>query len=211
MPDSSRMYPLWLRIEGQWCVVVGGGVVAARKAAVLLDCGARVRVVSPEFVPDLLERGDVQRIAEVFRPEHLDGAVLAIVATDDPGVNEEVVREARRRGVLVNVVDRPALCDFIVPATVTRGPITWGVSTHGTSPALARRLRQELEHRYDAAYGELARLLGEVRPIVQRRFTDPARRRQVFDALSTPDWLARVRDDVDAAGRDMRRWIETQQ
>ena len=210
MPDSPRMYPVWLCLAERACVVVGGGAVAARKVADLVACGAQVRAVSPTFVPELLDRSDVERVAESFRAEHLDAAVLVIAATDVPSVNADVVEAARRRGVLVNVVDQPASCDFIVPATVSRGPVTWAVSTHGASPALARRLRQDIEDRYDAAIGQLADLLREVRPIVRQRFSDPARRRRVFESLSEPTWADRVRTDgPDATRRAMMRWIES--
>lgn len=211
MPSTPRMYPLWLRVADRWCVVVGGGQVAARKAAALVDCGARVRMVSPDFLPELQHRDDLQRVPEPFQPHHLDGALLVIAATDDPRVNAAVARHARRLGVLVNVVDEPDLCDFIVPAVVSRGDLTLAVCTHGASPTLARRLKDELADRYDQAYGQLAALLAEVRPMVHARFQDPARRRQVFDALSDPGWLDRLRTDgFEAVEQAMRQWIQAQ-
>lgn len=134
-----RYYPAFLDIEGRKCVIVGGGEVAARKAKALAQAGGLVKVVSPEVcwrVSDLAEKGLVQLLRRRFRARNLNGAFLAIASTDDRDVNEKVFEAARRKTVLVNVVDSPAQCDFIVPSVVSRGALSIAISTSGVSPAL---------------------------------------------------------------------------
>lgn len=168
-------YPVFLRLEGRRCVVVGGGVVAQGKVAGLLECGASVAVVSPDLTPALAQLAREGRIAWEARPYRrgdLAGAFLAIAATDEPGVNQEVAREAEERGVLLNVVDVPSLCTFIAPAVVRRGPVTVAISTGGLSPALARRLRRAMEDDGSCgclAWADMAPLVAEVRQDLRRQ------------------------------------------
>ena len=141
-------YPVFLRIRGKRCVVIGGGVVALRKVRALLDCGAKVTVVSPTLHPDLAQLAEAGRISPIrreFRPGDLAGAIVAIAATDERVINQKVSDEARDRGVLVNVVDSSEQSDFIIPSFFRRGDLTIAVSTAGMSPALARKIRTRLE------------------------------------------------------------------
>jgi precorrin-2 dehydrogenase/sirohydrochlorin ferrochelatase len=149
-----------LDLRGRRCVVVGGGTVARRKVEGLLEAGARVDVVAPE-VSEM--PSGVVVIQRSFLPQDLDGALLAIAATDRPEVNAVVAREAEARGVLVNVVDAPEQCTFILPAVVRRGALQIAVSTGGASPTFARQLRQEFEAQFGPEYGELVELLGALR------------------------------------------------
>jgi precorrin-2 dehydrogenase / sirohydrochlorin ferrochelatase len=165
-------YPIFLELKGRPCLVVGGGSVAARKVEGLLAAGARVTVVSPSLDPDLAKLVSERRIVHVDRPyQHIDfkGYAVAIAATDDAATNERVAADARQSGVLVNVVDKPALCDFIVPSVVRRGDVVLAVSTGGLSPALARWLRQEMESYLSEDFERLAQLLAEVRVELRER------------------------------------------
>ena len=165
-------YPLFLNVAGRRCVVVGGGEVASRKAEMLLEFGAEVLAISPEFCPELEEmaRGDgVTLLRRPYQAGDLKGARVAVAATDDNETNQAVVREAREGGALVNVVDDAAASDFIVPSYVHRGDVTVAVSTAGRSPALARKLRTRLEEQFGPEYAALALLLGEVRAEVRQR------------------------------------------
>ena len=163
-----KTYPLCLiGLENQRVLVIGGGSVAARKAASLTEAGAKPVVISPDLHPELqelLENGKITHVARPYQPGDLAGAFLAVSATDDPTVNQQVWQEAQAEGCLINIVDDPPRCNFILPAVVRRGEVTLSVSTGGSSPALARRLRERLEIEFGPEYGELASLLAEVRP-----------------------------------------------
>ena len=164
-------YPVYLDLHDRSCVVVGGGAVAARKVDGLLECGARVAVIAPTLVPALEALWHAGHIAVRQRPftaSDLDGAVLVIAATNDAAVNAQVAREARARGIWVNVVDDPAHCDFILPAVVRRGDLQIAVSTGGRSPALARWVREDLERRLPAEYGALLALVADLRQELRR-------------------------------------------
>jgi precorrin-2 dehydrogenase/sirohydrochlorin ferrochelatase len=163
---AASYYPAFLDLSGRRCVVFGGGRVALRKVMMLLEFGGRVEVVSPELCTEVRELEANQSIGvrqRGYRPEDLDGALLAIAATDDRATNEHIAAAARDRGVLINVVDVPGLCDFIVPAYLRRGDLTIAVSTSGTGPALARKVRMRLENEFCEEYTVLSRLVGEVR------------------------------------------------
>ena len=169
MTDDAG-YPLTLRIAGRRCVVVGGGAVAARKVRGLIVSGADVLVVAPEIGPELaaLAEHDTIRVGRrAFEPSDLDGALLAFAATNDRAVNEAVVRAAQARGMIVNVADDPAACDFTVPAVVRRGDVTRAVSTGGRSPAFARFLREQLEAWLTDARCALLDLAAELRRELQ--------------------------------------------
>ena len=161
-------YPVFLEMKGRPCVVVGGGTVAERKVEGLLAADARVTIISPELTPALAtlkEEGRLQHIARPYREGDLEGCEVAVVATDDGAVNAEVAAEGRSASgrIWVNAVDDAPNCDFILPSVIRRGDIVIAVSTGGASPALARRLRQELEAFLDENHAPLAGLLQEVR------------------------------------------------
>jgi precorrin-2 dehydrogenase/sirohydrochlorin ferrochelatase len=167
----STYYPIFLNIQGRKCVVVGGGEVAERKARALAEQGASVTVISARVcngLAQLAEQGTIQISRRDFQSGDLEDALIAIAATDDPMVNMEVAREGRVRGVLTNVVDAPEHSDFIVPSLLRRGDISIAVSTGGKSPALARRIRTELEQSFASEYASLALLISEVRQELKR-------------------------------------------
>lgn len=198
------VYPIGLiGLEARQTVVIGGGKVAARKVAGLLEAGAQVTVISPAFVPELRLRAGTRRVKLVnraYQEGDLAEAFLVIAATNNPDINERVWQEARERGCLVNVVDDPARCNFIVPAVVRRGEVTVTISTGGASPALARRLREQLESLIGPEVGALAGLLAELRPELQSRFQDDDRRAEAAFRLVDSD-LAEIirRQGLDAA------------
>ena len=169
--------PIFIDIKGRMCLVVGGGEVAQRKAAVLLDAGAAVKAVAPEFSEAFTGLPGVERVVERFQPGHLDGAVLVIAATDDSAVNSDVSREARARNIPVNVVDNPDLCTFIMPSILDRSPLMVAFSSGGASPVLARMLRGKLETMIPQGYGRLTAFCARLRNTVKERVTNPPMRR----------------------------------
>jgi precorrin-2 dehydrogenase/sirohydrochlorin ferrochelatase len=161
-----KVYPVFLNIEGKPSLVVGGGAVGERKVEDLLTAGAQVTLVSREATPTLeamAGQGLITYLREEFTPEHLNGMVLAIAATNDLDTNQSVSVAAQSRGLPVNVVDQPALCSFVVPATIRRGDLTLAIGTGGRSPALAKKLRRDLEKVYGPEYEPYLELLGAIR------------------------------------------------
>ncbi len=198
-------YPIFLEVRGRLCLVVGGGAVAERKVRALLTQGATVRVVSPTLTPALaaeVAAGHVAHRNRPFAPADLEGASLAFAATDDPAVNAAVAAAAEAARVPVNVADDPSRSTFLVPSTFQRGEVTVAVSTGGASPALAKRLRAELEEKVGEEYAALARLLGEARREVLRRVPDPRRRQDLFTRL-TEELHGAFREGGESAARTL--------
>jgi len=173
--------PIFMNVKDRSCLIVGGGEVAQRKASVLLDTGAMVKVVAPEISGAFANMPDVECVIDRFQPGHLDGAVLAIAATDDRAVNREVSQQARARNIPVNVVDNPDLCTFIMPSILDRSPLMVAFSSGGASPVLARMLRGKLETMIPQGYGRLTAFCARLRGIVKTRIADPARRRVFWE------------------------------
>lgn len=173
--QTSPYYPILLNIRGKKCLVVGGGNVAFRKVQALLENGANIEVISPTFCPKLNQMakdGAIRIHQKSYNTKDLKNALIAIAATDDVKTNESIAADARRQGVLVNVVDDPNNSDFIVPSHFRRGDVIVAVSTSGRSPALARKIRSELEKVFKAEYAQLAILADEIRSeLKQQRVT----------------------------------------
>ncbi len=166
-----KYYPVFWDIADKKCVVVGGGEVAARKVKRLLNCGAKVSVVSPELHPELAALNKDQQISHIpfeYENKHIHGAALVIGATDDEKTNLLISRDARDKGIAVNIVDDPQKCDFILPSIVERGDLVIAISTGGNSPAFARHLREELESRYGVEYEIFLRILGSLRLLMTK-------------------------------------------
>lgn len=199
-------YPLYVDLEGKKCVVIGGGEVAERKVTSLLECGADVEVISPDSTPGLEEHAREGRL-EITRRGYLrgdlDGATLAIVATDDNAVNTAVYREATDNQIPVNVVDVPELCSFIVPSTIRRGDLVISISTSGSCPALAKHIRKELEETYRDEYGDFCDVLRGFRARVMEKYDDPKARKQALGRLIESDAidLIRAQDDSELEER----------
>ncbi len=200
-------FPICLDIADRHCVVIGGGRVAERKVASLLDCGAAVSVVSPELTEPLrclADQGKINWVARPYQAGDLAGAFVVIAATDDPVVQEAVHSEAEAGNTLLNVADVPKWCNFILPAITRQGDLTVAVSTAGKSPALARKLREQFDREFGVEYAVLVELLGELRQVVLARGMSHQQNKEVFQRLVEADlasWLRagewqRLRDHV---------------
>ncbi|WP_420209174.1 precorrin-2 dehydrogenase/sirohydrochlorin ferrochelatase family protein [Candidatus Electronema sp. JC] len=186
------MYHLSLNISGQLCIIVGGGKVAERKALSLLKAGAQVRLISPQLTDALHELAAARQIdwlPRCFELGDLADALLVFAATDSAAANKAAAQEAKAAGKLINVADAPELCSFHVPAVVRQGDLSIAVSTNGKSPALAARIRKELEAEYGPEYAVLLDLLGRVRAEVLAGTADGAARRNLFENLPHEDIL----------------------
>jgi precorrin-2 dehydrogenase/sirohydrochlorin ferrochelatase len=188
--------PICVNLEGRQCVVAGGGEVAERKVLVLLESGARVRVISAKLTPEL------QRLASAQAFEHLDrewqsgdleGCMFAFAATDDPRVGRLMAGEARAQRVPINVADAPELCDFIMPSVVRRGDLQIAVSTSGASPALASRIRRDLQAIIGPEYGTVTEIMRAARTYVRTRQHDSRQRARTLQAIALSDIAEHVR------------------
>jgi siroheme synthase-like protein len=203
-------YPIFLvHLDRARCVVVGGGKVAVRKVSGLRKADARVVVISPQLcdrLEELAASDAVEVVRRAYRRGDLEGAALAIAATDDPDVNRRVWEEAQERGLPVNVVDDPAHCTFIAPSVVRRGPLTLAISTSGYCPALSRHLRQRLEREFGPAYADYVALLGELR---ERAVDELAldERRVFWKRVFQSDVLALLASGDEAAARHRAKEI----
>jgi len=208
--------PVFLKIKGRPCLIVGGGDIAARKAGLLLRAGARLTVVAPKIGPamtELKDNGDIVHAQRAFSTEDLRGQVLVVAATGDDALNRRVSELAHDSALPVNVVDRADLCSFILPSIVDRSPLIVAVSTGGASPVLARLVRARLETVIPAAFGQLAALAREFRDQVKEHFEAPDTRRRFWEhvldgpvaeivfAGRTAAARRALRDEL-AAGRD---------
>jgi uroporphyrin-III C-methyltransferase/precorrin-2 dehydrogenase/sirohydrochlorin ferrochelatase len=169
--------PVFHKIKGKLCLVVGGGEVAKRKARVLLEAGAKVRVVAPEIDSDLLKLSGIENVIERFEPRHLEDVILIIAATNDRIVNKQVSELAQASNIPVNVVDDPELCSFIMPAILDRSPLMVAFSSGGVSPVLTRMMRGKLEALIPQNYNRLAAFAERFRDVVKSRVTNSGKRR----------------------------------
>jgi len=170
--QSSSYYPIFLNIHQKKCIVVGGGEVARRKVRALLERGAIVQVIAPTLDSELSHLANNNTITVLqrnYEPGDLKDALIVIAATTEAETNRKVAMEAKRRGILVNVVDNPEQSDFIVPSCLHRGDLTIAIATAGKSPALARKIRTRLESDFGKEYVSLVKLIGEVRSELKRR------------------------------------------
>lgn len=191
-----RYYPLFLDISQRLCVVVGGGNVAERKVERLLECGAHVEVVGKRLTPALAALAAGGRIVHHdtdYEEALIRGAFLVIGATDSDAVNGRIAADARALGIPVNIVDEPARCDFILPSLIEQGDLTIAVSTGGKSPALAKKLRMELEAAYGREYAILLRIMGELREKIIAGGRSSAENRELFEAVVSSRILDHIR------------------
>lgn len=204
----ASLFPLFLKLEGQKCVVVGGGKIAESKLDLLLGAGASVRVVAPEAterIRELDRQGCLHWDPFCFAAKDLDGALLAVAATGSTAVNDQVFRAATDRGVLCNAVDDPGHCHFYYPAVVQRGDLQIAISTAGKSPALAQRIRIELEQRFDECYGDWLSWLGSVRDQFFRRPIEPEQRRLALHKIAGSRVYERFRSSRQSRTQEAKR------
>ncbi|GAN32008.1 MAG: bifunctional precorrin-2 dehydrogenase/sirohydrochlorin ferrochelatase [Candidatus Brocadia sp. AMX2] len=189
----AKYYPIFLNIQDKKCVVVGGGDVAWRKVCSLKDAGAKVTVVSPEFCPELEKETGIERVRQKYDSKFLKEAALVVASTDDGAVNKMIYSDAVERGILVNVVDKPEFCSFIVPSSVMRGDLCISISTGGASPALARNIREFLEKQFGDEYGEFTKLLSEMRRKILSEIREESVRRDILQRIAGLDMLELVK------------------
>ena len=201
------LFPMFLKLAGRRCLVVGGGHVAEGKIASLLDCGATVAVVAPDVTEKVSWWASIEELewfARPFSATELEGVFLVVAATCHQEVNDLVFREAQGRGILCNVVDDPDRCDFYYPAVLRRGQLQVAISTGGSSPALAQRLRRELEQHFDPGYGEWLDQLAETRRhLLRMPLDDSQRRRWLHHMASRESFESFLERRAGGAGRSL--------
>lgn len=184
----SALFPMFLKLEHKRCLVVGAGKVGEPKIASLLDTGALIHVVAfgaSGMVRKWAQDGKIKLDLRAFAAADLDGIFLAVVATASRELNASIYNEAQRRGVLCNVVDDPAYCDFYYPAVVRRGDLQIAISTNGQSPALSQKLRQQLERQFGPGYAQWVAQLGETRKLVLASDLHPQKKRELLLSLAS--------------------------
>jgi len=192
-----RYYPVNLDIRNRKCLVVGGGGVGTRKVMTLLDCGAKVIVVSNEVTQQVFELADNGSIVLKKRPfqiSDLHKMFLVIGATDNPKLNRQIHREAERLGMLCNIADRPEVCNFILPAIVNRGDLIIAISTSGKSPAFAKKMRKDLEKEFGTEYAEFLKLMGGIRNKLLSQDHEPEAHKPLFEKLIQRDLVKMIKD-----------------
>jgi len=188
----SSLFPMFTKLEGRRCLVVGAGKVGEPKIGGLIDTGASIHVIAleaSETVRQWASEGKITLELREFADQDLDGMFLAVVATASRALNSSVYQEAQRRGVLCNVVDVPEYCDFYYPAVVRRGDLQVAISTNGQSPSLSQKLRQQLERQFGPGYGQWVAELGETRRLVLASDLDPERKRDLLLSLASREAL----------------------
>ncbi len=205
---ETTFYMAALHLGSRPCLVVGAGPVALEKIEGLLVCDAKVTVVAPEAVAevaDLAREGAITWHQRVYEPADLEGRFMVIAATSDTDLNVGVFRDAEARQMLVNVVDVPPLCNFILPAIVRSGPIAIAISTSGASPALAKRLKREIAEQFGDSHARLAEMLNELRGWAKDTFDTYEERKDFFEDIvnGSPDPIALLRAGDEAAVREL--------
>src|ERR1700683_1132367 len=188
----SSSFPMFLKLEGKRCLVVGAGKVGEPKILGLIDTGASIHVLALEASDEVKEWARAGKITLELRPfveTDLAGVFLTVVATASRTLNESIYREAQRREVLCNVVDVPEYCDFYYPAVVRRGDLQIAISTSGQSPSLAQKLRQQIEQQFGPGYADWVAELGETRRLVQASDLAPERKRELLHSLASREAL----------------------
>jgi precorrin-2 dehydrogenase len=205
---DTPFYIACLRLKGRRCVVIGGGEVGLEKVEGLLACDAVVTLIAPETVPALEEmaaEGSIVWERREYRAGDVEGALIAIAATADTDVNIRVFEDAEARSMLVNVVDVPPLCNFILPAIVRTGPLAVAISTAGASPALAKRMKREISELFGEEYAQLAVLLNDARGWAKGTLPTYQDRKEFFESIvnGEPDPIELLRAGDAAAVRDL--------
>ncbi len=191
-----KYYPVFLNLTCKKCLVVGGGTVAERKVLKLLECGARITVVATELNDSLNRMRQetlIDCIFDEYRSNYVENFFLVIGATDQYDVNRRIYQDATERGILVNIVDEPEKCNFIVPAHFEQGELSIAISTAGKSPALARRIKEELAKAYGKEYEILVAVMGYIRKQVASKGRSSEENKKIFEAVLDSDLLDLIR------------------
>jgi precorrin-2 dehydrogenase / sirohydrochlorin ferrochelatase len=205
---DTPFYIACLRLTGRRCVVVGGGDVGLEKVEGLLACDGDVVLIAPDAIEplrELADEGSIRWERREYETGDLEGTFIAIAATNETDVNIRVFEDAERRAMLVNVVDVPPLCNFILPAIHRSGPLAIAISTAGASPALAKRLKREIGETYGERYARLAELLNEARGWAKGSLPTYQDRKQFFEGIvnGEPDPIELLRQGDEQAVRDL--------
>lgn len=193
-----RYYPINLDIKNRSVLVVGGGGVGSRKVKTLLSCGARVTVVSREVsaqLQALAASGEIRLEQRSYQSDDLDGMFLVIGATNDEKLNRQISSDAEQLNTLCNIADRPEVCNFILPSIVHRDDLVITISTSGKSPALAKKLRKDLEKQFGEEYGKLLRLMGTIRKKLLRQAHEPEAHKPIFEQLINSDLIGMIKEN----------------
>lgn len=205
-----RYYPIYLDVTGKRCVIIGGGEVAYRKACGLRDADAEVIVVSPMFCDKFASEHDLNlRLRKKeYEETDIDGAIIVIAATDDPKINKRIYDDALMKNILVNVVDQPDLCTFIVPSLIRQGDLCISISSGGASPALVRNIRRSLEEQFGPEYASFTEILARMRRFALTMISDEKKRRNALNLLAEDKFLQMIKKDgVKKAEDEMREAI----
>ncbi|MDO8489110.1 MAG: bifunctional precorrin-2 dehydrogenase/sirohydrochlorin ferrochelatase [Candidatus Omnitrophota bacterium] len=199
-----KYYPINLALENKKCVVIGAGQVALRKAKRLLEYGAAVSVIGEEIVPQLRRLFERKRI--IFKNKRatlkdLEGAFLVVAATDDRKINASISAYCLKKNILVNVVDFPKECNFILPSVLRRGSLTISVSTDGVSPALAKKIRHDIQQSFGIEYTKLLHLLRKIRPEALKKIKNPRARNLFFQKIFQPQILDLLKQNKEQQAR----------
>jgi precorrin-2 dehydrogenase/sirohydrochlorin ferrochelatase len=193
-------YPIFTDLKGKKVIVVGGGIVAQRKIETLLEYGAVVGVIARDLTPSLngyVKEERVKLLGQKFKDSHLNGVFMVMAATDNHTLNHQISLSARKRGLFINAVDQPSECNFIVPSILRRGDLLIAISTSGKSPALAKKIREDLEKQYGNEYEILLILMGRLRKeILSRGLSQDENSRMfhrivdshILEAIRRKDW-----------------------
>jgi precorrin-2 dehydrogenase / sirohydrochlorin ferrochelatase len=184
----TSLFPMFMKMAGKHCLVVGAGKVGEPKIGGLIDTGARIHVVAIDASDAVREWANAGRIdleLRAFSADDLDDKLLAVIATASQSLNERIYREAQQHGVLCNVVDVPELCDFFYPAVVQRGDLQIAISTAGQSPSLAQKLRKQLERQFGEGYTEWVAQLGETRRLILASELEKERKLELLHSLAS--------------------------
>jgi precorrin-2 dehydrogenase / sirohydrochlorin ferrochelatase len=202
-------YPIFVDLSGRKAVVIGGGAVAQRKIKDLLEYGAVVHVISRDLTPelhDLLSRGDIRLLSGDFDESHIEGACIVTAATNDKALNRRISEAAKSRNILVNVVDQPEECSFIVPSMIKRGSLLIAVSTSGKSPALAKKIRETLSVEFGKEYGYFLNIMAGIRKRLFSENIPEAERGRLFHELVDSNILDLIRkQDFPAIAAELER------
>lgn len=197
-PQSNKSYyPIYLDLRGKRCIIVGGGRVAERKCLSLMKNGADVTIISPYItkrLEDYKRKGKITHLSRSYRKGDIRSAFLVIAATDSQEINKKIYSEAIAKNILLNVVDNPELCNFIVPSVFERGDLKIAISTGGSSPALAKRIRKELEVLYNQELSKYLNFLKKIRGQIKDNVKTRKKREGILNYLSSPEILGILRE-----------------
>lgn len=196
--STNSYYPIYLDLKGKRCIIIGGGKVAERKCLPLVKAGAVVTVISPQITKRLeyyKKRGNIKHIKRTYRRGDLKSPFLVIAATDSEEINKKVYLDTRHRNILLNVVDNPELCNFIVPSIFERGDLKIAISTGGSSPAIAKRIRKELEAIYKPEFSRYLNFIRGIREQIKLKVRNRKEKADMLNYLASEEIFDTLRKD----------------